>query len=60
MGGYTGGFIREFSRGFIKRGIRSLDYSSCEVGFRGLLGFYWESGKENGNYRGYRGYIGVI
>ena len=26
----------------------------------GLLGFYWDNGKGNGNYRGYRDYIGLI
>ena len=24
------------------------------------LGLYWENGKENGNYRDYRGYIGYV
>ena len=24
-----------------------------------MLGLYWENGKENGNYRSYRDYIGV-
>ena len=23
-------------------------------------GLYWDNGKENGNYRGYSGYIGII
>ena len=25
-----------------------------------MLGLYWDSGKENGNYRDYRGYIGFM
>ena len=25
-----------------------------------ILGLYWDNGKENGNYRDYRGYIGTI
>ena len=25
-----------------------------------ILGLYWDNGKENGNYRGYRDYIGGI
>ena len=25
-----------------------------------LGGIYWDDGKENGNYRNYRGYIGVV
>ena len=25
-----------------------------------ILGLYWDNGKENGNYRDYRVYIGVI
>ena len=25
-----------------------------------MSGFYWENGKENGNYRDCRGYIGII
>ena len=25
-----------------------------------ILGIYWDNGKENGNYRDYRGYIRVI
>ena len=24
------------------------------------FGLYWDNGKENGNYRGYRGYIRVL
>ena len=24
-----------------------------------ILGLYWDNGKENGNYRNYRGYIGI-
>ena len=43
----------------------------CETGGLGLwsayklinnsiLGLYWDNGKENGNYRDYRVYIGVI
>ena len=27
---------------------------------RVILGLYWDNGKENGNYRDYRGYIGII
>ena len=25
-----------------------------------ILGIYWDNGKENGNYRDYRGYVGDI
>ena len=24
-----------------------------------ILGLYWDNGKENGNYRDYRGYMGL-
>ena len=27
---------------------------------RVILGLYWDNGKENGSYRDYRDYIGVI
>ena len=31
------------------------------MGFIGyILGLYWDNGKQNGNYRDYRVYIGVI
>ena len=26
----------------------------------GYMGIYWDNGKENGNYRDSRGYIGII
>ena len=25
-----------------------------------MLGVYWDNGKENGNYRDYGGYIGIL
>ena len=28
--------------------------------YRVILGLYRDNGKENGNYRAYRGYIGII
>ena len=31
---------------------------ACRIG--AILGLYWDNGKENGNYRGYRDYIGSI
>ena len=34
-----------------------------DLGFRiigYILGLYWDNGKENGNYRSYRCYIGII
>ena len=30
------------------------------LGFRVILGLYGDNGKENGNYRDYRGYIGFF
>ena len=30
----------------------------CNI--RGILGLYWDNGKQNGNYRDSRGYIGIM
>ena len=32
----------------------------CPVGCRAMLGLYTDNGKENGNYRDCRGYMGII
>ena len=37
------------------------DYGFRGLGFYlGIGGVYWDNGKENGNYRDYRDYIGSI
>ena len=53
----AGVFIRVYA-GIV---LRNAHPHRCSfIGFKVLLGLYMDNGKENGNYRGYRGYIGVI
>ena len=43
---------------------RNLGYLGVQKksywGYYNILGLYRDNGKENGNYRGYRDYIGII
>ena len=41
--------------GYRKIKWKLLHYNRVCIGV--VLGLYWDNGKENGNYRGYRGYI---
>ena len=42
--------------------VKSLTLKACGSGFLalGVIELHWDNGKENGNYRGYRDYIGII
>ena len=40
-------------------GIMENKMETTSLGLRVILRLYWDNGKENANYRNYRGYIGV-
>ena len=41
--------------------LKNLEFRVEGLGFRVILGEYWDNGKEKGNYRVYnRGYIGMV
>ena len=51
---------RSQSRPFCRMRKRRPDFCRCLRARQHSLGLYRDNGKENGNYRNYRGYIGIM
>ena len=41
-------------------GVQKELHWTMDVPIGVMLGLYWDNGKENGNYRDYRDYIGIV